>query len=105
MRGMIIEVYRNGYQDCTNGGVSKDARALLLVGEGVPEIFKAGNMPVVRLAKGPGNTLRLVPDAVKDRWHMFGGNFGYSGDSRFAELVRAHGGDGGPIKIFDRVEG
>jgi len=105
MRGMIINVYRNGYQDCTNNGVSKHAETLLLVGEGIPEIFDANDLAVVRLTTGPGNTLRLVPDAVKHRWHMFGGNFGYSGDSRFAEIVRAHGGDGGPIKIFDRVEG
>jgi len=104
MRGMIIEVYRNGYQDCTNNGVSKHANTLLLVGSDVSEIFEAGDMPVVRLVKGPYNSLRLVPDAVRDRWHMFGGNFGYSSDSRFAEIVRKHGGDGTPVKIFDRVE-
>lgn len=104
MRGMLIEVYRNGYQDCTNNGVSKDSRTLMLVGEGVPEIFEAGDTPVVRLVKGPYNTLRLVPDAVKDHWHMFGGNFGYSGDSRFVNLLEDMGYDAAPVKIFDRVE-
>lgn len=41
------------------------------------------------------------PKSVLDsgKWAMFGGNFCFSSDSRFAELN-----GGAPIKIFDRVE-
>lgn len=103
MKGYIINVYkykRNG-TDCTNGGVSARHDTLLLVGEGVPEIFDdRGDLPLVMI-KSRGNYKYLVPvgPSVGVVGPMFGGNFGYHSDSRITALF-----DGHPLAIHDRFE-
>jgi hypothetical protein len=108
MKGLILEVYRSKGMDCTNGGVSATADELLLVGPGVPEIFEPNGRPVVRLkmSNGGAGYCHLVPDLCAGKWTQFGGNFAYTSDSRFSEIVEKFVGHehGGPIKIHDRVE-
>lgn len=112
MKGLLISIYRTGaYGDCTNGGVSSKANKALVVGPGIPEIFDAGDRPVLRLEANRGTgTARLVP-VGETGWTMMGGNFGYTSDSRFSEAVRAiyqancPGADFyGAVPIHDRVE-
>lgn len=111
MRGMLVNIYRTAGGDCTNGGVSATADKALVVGPGIPEIFAANELPVLVLAPGLGGfkTARLVPLVLQQakRWTMFGGNFAYTSDSRFAEAVRAIAGGSfcGAVPIHDRVEG
>jgi len=108
MDGLIINVFRANGSDCTNGGISAENDSLLLVGAGVPEIFHPSpDMPTVTLVTrifGGEPVRSLVPcdDNAKPLkgWYMFGGNFGYTSDSRFSELTGIYG----AIAIHDRQE-
>ena len=95
-----------GY-DCTNGGVSSKADAALVIGAGIPEIFEAGDMPVLILAMGnmPG-CAKLIPAEGPDRHPMFGGNYGACSDSRFCQAVEIIVGGRfyGAVPIHDRFE-
>ena len=110
MKGLIISIYKSRShgkdEDFTNRGVTANAEEALVVGDGIPGIFEANGRPVLRLERNRrGSTARLVP-ADETRWTMFGGNFGYTSDSRFSEAVRAiYGSDFyGAVPIHDRVE-
>lgn len=111
MKGLMTSVYRrngNGMfdGDCTNGGISSKHNNLILVGDGVPEIFEARELtPAIRLIKrkvcGKEFWIAAPLDAEFEGDnggfpYMFGGNFLYSSDSRFPSDT--------PIKIFDRKE-
>jgi len=104
MKAIDIEVYRNSRnKGCANGGISERFDELLIACEG-------GNLDI----KGDEENLVHVVHRViygRDVWHlapmdsdkkhyMFGGNFGYSCDSRFNEL---HG-ICGALAIHDRRE-
>ncbi|CCG43227.1 hypothetical protein [Magnetospirillum molischianum] len=99
-KGMIASVYRDADGvDCTNGGISSKADRVLIVGEGVPEIFaERSGMPTLLLVdRGPNLPPALYPaDDLRPGRFMFGGNFAYSSDSRWPT--------GKPIKIHDRAE-
>ncbi len=103
-KGLMIDVYRaGGYRDCTNGGVSaKDNRVVMVSDEyEVSEIFETEGRGILKLITrdvGFAKFPILVPlDAKKNGDpYMFGGNFGWSGDSRFPVDT--------PVKIFDRRE-
>lgn len=110
MKGLIINIYKSHshgkVEDFTNGGVTAKAEEALVIGDGIPGIFEAHGRPVLRLERNRGSgTARLVP-ADETGWTMFGGNFGYTSDSRFSEAVRAiYDGDFyGAVPIHDRVE-
>ncbi len=97
-KGLLVWVYRGLGGDCTNGGISSAYDRLILVGDGVPEIFESDSKaPAVRLIKREvfGKKLIQCTDAEKG-FGMFGGNFIYSCDSRFPS--------DSPIKIMDRYE-
>jgi hypothetical protein len=110
MKGLMVGVLRAADLDgcdCTNGGVSSTHKHLLLVGEGIPEIFEERDgMPAVVLVKrelwserqGKRCTyLHVEPAATHGKaWHMAGGNFIHSSDSRFPSDQ--------PISIHDRIE-
>lgn len=106
MRGLIVNVFRAAGRDCSNNGVSAKAERLLLVGEGVPEVFESVDEPIVYLdmREGwdhPALTPRIVPFVEGEGKHsMFGGNFAYSSDSRF-QALSPHG---QPLPIHDRYE-
>ena len=100
-KGLLVFVYRHG-SDCSNNGISSKHDQLILVGDGVPEIFEVSD-------KTPA--LKLVKRVLfgKDAWYatpvnppkgcigpMSGGNFIYSCDSRFPSEA--------PIAIHDRFE-
>ncbi len=111
LKGMLVNVLRNTLGDCTAGGVSSKFATMLLVGEGVPEIFAEHHeMPTLVLVKrilkwnADGTSQPYFHAEPKDqhdagKWLMFGGNFVWTSDSRFRELV------GGPIAVHDRCEG
>lgn len=111
MKGLMVSVYRSGGNsmfsgDCTNGGISSKHDNLVLVGDGVAEIFEPRDgMPAIRLIKrkvmGMEFWIAAPLDAMTEGRaagmpYMFGGNFLYCSDSRFPS--------DSPIKIFDRKE-
>jgi len=114
-KGLWCDVYRNTGMDCTARGSSSKHDQLLLVGEGIPQIFTETNpAKVVKLefmnvgVKGAitieGTAVRIKsphpyvkPLSIDSGTHsMFGGNFLYTSDSRFPSDQ--------PIAIHDRVE-
>tara|TARA_R100000951_G_scaffold58047_1_gene48735 strand:- start:989 stop:1597 length:609 start_codon:yes stop_codon:yes gene_type:complete len=118
MKGMIIDVYHNPqYRTCTNGP-SRTHDSILVVGDGVPEIFDAftaegeQKRPVFILSESVPGYPTLVPvDTCEGTdgqgyWVMDGGNFATSCDSRWNELIRSRtGGRGAPVvPIHDRSE-
>jgi hypothetical protein len=109
MKGLRISIYRNAeFGDCTNGGVSAMANSAIVIGPGIPEIFEASDRDVVlELKKGniPG-AVKLVPLDAGRGWTMFGGNFGFTSDSRFSQAVCALAGADcyGAVPIHDRIE-
>jgi hypothetical protein len=98
-KGLLVTVYR-GSSDCTNNGISKNYDQLILIGEGVPEIFEPNETtPAIYLEKryfGRETILSAKPNKP-GKHQMFGGNFIYTSDSRFPSDA--------PIKVHDRVEG
>lgn len=113
MQGLILNIYRNTLGDCTAGGVSSKAVDALLVGPGVPQIFDPLlTRPVLRLHRTRYG-VRLVPDIYVNYARdndmtfsealMFGGNFGWTSDSRFQRLIESLGHQG-PVPIHDRIE-
>lgn len=109
--GLIVDVFRGASRgDCSNGGVSAHFNRVCVVNIDGPFEPKA-DAPAVVLIEGPSvggkkNPI-LVPEHLVDsgEWYMFGGNFGYSSDSRFGEAVeRMVPGFTGAVKFHDRVE-
>jgi hypothetical protein len=108
MKGLMVNVLRAvEFPDCTMGGVTSKHSHLILIGEGIPEIFEAReDMPAVVLVKRELYSDRLgrrcayfhaepfLTHGVK--WHMMGGNFITSCDSRFPCDY--------PIPVHDRIE-
>lgn len=106
MKGLIVSVLRNAeIGDCTNGGLSSKYTSILLVGEGVPEIFdESENRPTMKLVRRrlfnrDTDYLHIEPIDDPSPGHvgwMSGGNFAWSSDSRFPNNY--------PISIHDRQE-
>jgi hypothetical protein len=101
LKGLLVEVYRGKFES-TNGGVSSFHDTLLLVGDGVPEIFEESyEHPTVKLMTRNvgGRVYKYVQPLMGENdktWFMFGGNFVYTSDSRFPNTY--------PLSIHDRVE-
>lgn len=112
--GILIEVYRNSFGDCTMNGVSSRENTLNAVNVDGPFIPDVNDENVVILEKGPMNSARLFPaayNAENERWEalkggrMFGGNYGASCDGRFVDAVKGITNSRQDIvKIFDRKE-
>lgn len=98
--GLPADVYRSARgTDCTNGGVSSVAERVILVGAGIPEIFKAREDDVVLWVEPWYGAYKATPLQKLPPRHvgwMFGGNFAYSSDSRMPGNA--------PIPIHDRSE-
>lgn len=100
MKGMLVSVLRSAHES-TNGGITSVKSEFLLVGPGIPEIFEAGNLPVLRCEPWYGH-YRAVAESkpgfrIEDMaGPMFGGNFVWTSDSRF---LPKH-----PIPVHDRFE-
>jgi hypothetical protein len=102
---MLVTVLRNAQGDFTNKGVTSRATTLLLVGEGVPEIFEESpRVPTLvlvrRWAGTPNEYLHAEPleQPAGGVGPMAGGNFVYSTDGRFRDLCPY------PISVHDRFE-
>lgn len=118
---LTVNIYTDG-TDCTNGGVSSKAKKLTVVNvkgwrKPSKELFE--KCPPVKLINksytlfgNRFNNIILVPvdpetlEIDKSKRYMAGGNFGYTSDSRFNNLVRDlnDGYSMGAISIHDRVE-
>jgi hypothetical protein len=104
--GLRVEVYNWNLGDCSNNGVSNRFKSLTLTNVKGPsdpsDIAPAAQL----LVRSTGN-LMIKPDEIPEgKWHMFGGAFAYSSDSRFIDAVRKLSGydHAFPVGIFDRVE-
>ncbi len=102
MKGLMVSILKdNSITDCTNGGVSSKLDRILLIGEGVPEVFEATkDRPILKLIKRNLYGREYIHAEPIERptgmgW-MMGGNFIWSSDSRFPNLY--------PIAIHDREE-
>lgn len=105
--GMRLDVYKSADgSDCSNNGVTSNVTEVILVGKDVPEIFEVKpEDTVLEIRTQPSGHVYALPvyDEADDRngmWHMCGGNFVYSCDSRVGALTN----DGGPIPVHDRIE-
>jgi hypothetical protein len=117
IKGMILDIYRWSFEDCSNNGISNRYKKVLLIGDHIPKIHAATvDLPIVKLAVGPGNSVRLIPLELRDKWVMFGGAFCWTSHSGFDLSVRKELEEtlkckqdipyvGQPIKLFDRYEG
>lgn len=101
-KGLLVFVYKMPDYDCTANGISHDKTQLILIGEGIPEIFDGDETNTVVLVKRNllgKEYLHVEPvweNKETKQWFMFGGNFIYSSDSRFPNIY--------PISIHDRVD-
>ena len=86
--GILVNIYRAG-RDCTNGGESSFAEGFCVVNAEGPfepsERYPAAEL-VVAEPMGGRKILRLIPESVRDRWTMFGGNYAGTSDGRFGAL-------------------
>lgn len=105
--GLIIQVYRHGKYDCTNGGVSSKFDTLTLINAEGP-FEPTDDRPAVMLVANPYNSVVIKPvDAIEaKKWTMMGGNYAATSDSRFAKAVEEITGTRfyGAIPIHDRIE-
>ena len=105
--GLNINVYvAKNFADCSSNGVSNQNDVLCVSNIDGP-FDPSGNNEVL-LVRGPGhNQAILVPkeEYEKGEHTMFGGNYGGSSDSRFAEAVeKLVGSRLGVVAIHDRIE-
>lgn len=104
MKGLIVEIYKAGFGDCSNGGISSKSDKCLLVGRGIPEIFEAGEYPVVTVVERDlRGEIYLTAYPVDNEGHidrstMMGGCFIYTSDSRFRRISAY------PVPLHDRKE-
>jgi hypothetical protein len=108
--GMTVSVFRWDLGDCTNNGVSAVAGSLCVVNVSGP-FNPSPALPAVELVEGPGGRGHAIIRPVEAKkpgmvGAMFGGNFGYSSDSRFSEAVQKLTGSRhyGAVAIHDRYE-
>ena len=107
MKGLSASIYQSKeIGNCSNKGISSKCKSVILVGDGIPEIFEADDhSPAVRLVKrsgiGRNGSTYTHAEPVKGKdpkaigW-MDGGCFISSSDSRFPSDY--------PIPLHDRQE-
>lgn len=114
--GLNVDVFRSGFSDSTNEGISSSAKSICLVNVDGPINPKVTSYTRAMLVPGNGvGYVKIVPaelqangtyGPVKD-WCMMGGNFAYTSDSRFHNAVKSITGQPswGAVPIHDRIEG
>lgn len=107
--GLLVSIYRSSdVGDCTNNGISKNARGLCLIN--VPGPFEPSqSYPAAILQRHPSlkHILRIVPANIEPFSHsMMGGNYAATSDSRFREMCETLAGVPfyGAVAIHDRLE-
>ena len=103
LKCISAEIYKPSYGDCSNNGITSRYTEILIPHdqgwievdtEDLPENFCS-----IEIRELFGNTyINLVPKTIRERWHMMGGCFAYSSDSRFRDFSEY------PIPIHDRIE-
>jgi hypothetical protein len=109
--GLVINVYRWAGPDCSMRGISAQHDKLCVV-NCVGPFEPSEDCPAVELVKLRHGNVVLQPVDPEyhgggGKWLMFGGNFGYTSDSRFNAKVRELSGYdfSFPVAIHDRYEG
>lgn len=124
--GLIADIYRGPYGDCSNGGISSHARTVLIVnvdGPTDPKLIKPDRdgreTPLVALIRGAyTGIVRIVPCELTDDGEgfvvtskpgigpMMGGCYVATSDSRFTEAVEKLTGARfyGAVPLHDRYE-
>lgn len=105
MRALRVDVFRDHYGDCSNGGITSRFNELLIIcPEGNIEIDESATLPenlckVVTRDLGFGIYKHIEPVAKANGvgW-MSGGCIGYTCDSRFRRMSEY------PLLIHDRTE-
>lgn len=109
---LVAHIFRTPlYADCSNGGISARCDRVTIVNCDGPDIMPTEDAPAVRLDKR-ADVLRLVPvvwngvEWVTAGWHMFGGTYVATSDSRFADACRRVLGARfyGAVALHDRTE-
>ena len=103
MKGLIVGIYQSKeIGNCSNHGISSEAKTVTIIGSGIPEIFEPSDLaPAVKIVKRniAGEYLHAEPLEGKNPksigW-MAGGSFIYSCDGRFPSDY--------PIPLHDRQE-
>lgn len=101
--GLMADVFKSPFDDCTNKGISSKADCLLIVYEKGPFILRdiRDCVTVEKLQTRYGDHVRCKPIYRGSEWYADGGNFLYTIDSRFKEIT----GIEYPVPIHDhRVE-
>lgn len=106
VKGLLVHVFKNPFGDCTNNGISSTRETLYIIGDDVHGVWAEPNdirecvtLERKQLTDGTEH-ITAKPIYRKGSWHMNGGNFIYSCDSRYKEITGIHY----PIPILDRVE-
>lgn len=104
--GLTAYVYRDsiGSGDCTNGGISSRRKELYILSENGGPFEPSDVRECVTIEHRQVMDKEYVnakPVYHKKRWYMAGGNFLYTGDSRYKEIT----GISYPVSIHDRYEG
>jgi hypothetical protein len=107
--GLLVDVYKNGKYDCTNGGVSsRNIKGLCLTNVDGP-FDPCDEYPAAKLVKqtfGFGSSVKVIPEEAEGKQTMMGGNYAATSDSRFSDAIAARLGHNfyGAVPIHDRVE-
>lgn len=107
--GLLVNVYKSGNYDCTNGGVSsRNIKGLCLTNVDGP-FDPCDEYPAAKLVKqtfGFGSSVKVIPEEAEGKQTMMGGNYAATSDSRFSQAVEAMLGNHfyGAVPIHDRVE-
>lgn len=103
-RGIIAYIFKHG-TDASNGGISSRHSEVLVVGPGIPQIFKeSAELPAVEIGTisfAGKTTYHLRPADGTGKRYMYGGTFIHSSDSRFRNLFPFNG----AVPLHDRYEG
>jgi hypothetical protein len=113
-----VDVYRNNSGDSTNNGVSNNCNRMYLFKENLStnniinfitredsniNILECLQVQTKNLPDGNYTYTKPVIGMLNSKWHMFGGNYAYTSDSRFADILNTSI-LSNPIAIHDRVE-
>ena len=115
-----VEVFRSGFGDCSNGGVSSKFRSLLVPCEWGTSPLQRGpyeydpdnppeNLCNIERRELFGQVILTLVPANGKGWHMYGGNKADTSDSRWGELLERVSGNpfyryNHTLDIHDRYE-
>lgn len=99
-KGLLVFVYKSELGDATANGLTSKEGKLILMGEELDGPFTPKEEVDYLVVQKKGDYIYCVPKSILDskEWAMFGGNFVYTSDSRFAKISKY------PIPVHDRVE-